>query len=139
MENALPAMTDREPTNPDQSLQQTSERSPSAVEICNLPDGGQESTATRNDRIRRRRWFFTELSFTRQRFTALRLIWTAPSRSSLCTGHGLRMEQMQESTSHMASRRVEYVFSFLTALVGSGSRLHWSTVALLFIFGLQRL
>ena len=30
-------------------------------------------------------------------------------------------------------------FSFLPALVGSGSRLHWSTVALLFIFGLLRL
>src|ERR1700733_15270267 len=36
-ENALPAATDREPANPDQSLQQTSERSPSADEICDLP------------------------------------------------------------------------------------------------------
>jgi hypothetical protein len=51
VENTLPALTDREPTDPDQSLRQTSERSPSADEICNLPDGGQESTATRNDRI----------------------------------------------------------------------------------------
>jgi hypothetical protein len=51
-ENALPAATDREPAaNPDQSLQQTSERSPSADEICNLPDGGQGNTATGNDQI----------------------------------------------------------------------------------------
>jgi hypothetical protein len=38
VENALLAMTDRETANPDQSLQQTSERSPSADEIFNLPD-----------------------------------------------------------------------------------------------------
>ena len=39
VENAVPAMTDREPANPDQSLQQTSGRSPSADEIFNLPGG----------------------------------------------------------------------------------------------------
>jgi hypothetical protein len=50
-ENALPAVTDREPANPDQSLQQTSETSSSADEIFNLPDDGHENTATGNDRI----------------------------------------------------------------------------------------
>jgi hypothetical protein len=50
VDNALPAATDRESANPDQSLQQTSERS-SADDICNLPDDCKEITATRNDRV----------------------------------------------------------------------------------------
>src|SRR3984885_11241992 len=49
VENATPVVANRELSNPDQSLQQTSERSPSADEICDLPDDGNESTATRND------------------------------------------------------------------------------------------
>ena len=51
VENALPVVTGREPANPDQSLQQSSERSPLADEICNLPDDSNESTATRNDGV----------------------------------------------------------------------------------------
>jgi hypothetical protein len=51
VENAPPAVTGRVPANPDQSSQQTSERSPSLGGICNLPDDGQESTATGDDRI----------------------------------------------------------------------------------------
>ena len=50
-ENALPAVTEREPVNPDLSLQQSSERQPVADEICNLPDGNNESTAIPNDRV----------------------------------------------------------------------------------------
>src|ERR1700721_1693173 len=44
-ENALPAVTEREPVNSDLSLQQSSERQPVADEICNLPDDNNESTA----------------------------------------------------------------------------------------------
>lgn len=51
VENALPAVTDREPASPDPSLQQTSERSPSADENCKLPGDSNASTATRNDRV----------------------------------------------------------------------------------------
>jgi hypothetical protein len=51
VKNALPVVTGREPANPDQSLQQSSERSPLADEICNLPDDSNESTATRNDGV----------------------------------------------------------------------------------------
>jgi hypothetical protein len=50
-ENALPAVTDRGPANPDQGSQQTSERSSSTDEIFILPDDGRENTATGNDRI----------------------------------------------------------------------------------------
>jgi hypothetical protein len=50
VENALPALTDREPAHPDQCLQQSSERRPVANEICNLPDDCEENTATQNDR-----------------------------------------------------------------------------------------
>lgn len=50
-ENALPAVTEREPVNSDLSLQQSSERQPVADEICNLPDDNNESTAIRNDRV----------------------------------------------------------------------------------------
>jgi len=50
-ENALPAVTEGEPVNPDLSLQQSSERQPVADEICNLPDANNESTAIRNDRV----------------------------------------------------------------------------------------
>ena len=49
-ENALPAVTEREPVNPDLSLQQSSERQPVADEICNLPDDNNESTAIPKDR-----------------------------------------------------------------------------------------
>jgi hypothetical protein len=49
--NALPAVADREPSNPDQSLRRTSERSSPADEIGNLPDDSNESTATRNDGV----------------------------------------------------------------------------------------
>ena len=49
--NALPAVTEREPVNPDLSWQQSSERQPVADEICNLPDGNNESTAIPNDRV----------------------------------------------------------------------------------------
>jgi hypothetical protein len=47
--NALPAVTDREPTNPDLGLQQSSERQPMANEIYSLPDDCKESPASRND------------------------------------------------------------------------------------------
>jgi hypothetical protein len=50
-ENALPAVTEREPVNPDLSLQQSSERQPVADEICNLPDANNESTAIPNGRV----------------------------------------------------------------------------------------
>jgi hypothetical protein len=50
-ENALPAVAEREPVNPDLSLQQSSERQPVADEICNLPDDNNESTAIPNDRV----------------------------------------------------------------------------------------
>jgi hypothetical protein len=49
VENALPAVTDREPAKPDLSLQQSSERQPMANKICNLPDDCKESPASRND------------------------------------------------------------------------------------------
>ena len=50
-ENALPVVTGRGLANPDQSLQQSSVRSPLADEICNLPDDSNESTAIRNDGV----------------------------------------------------------------------------------------
>jgi Protein of unknown function (DUF3306) len=49
VENALPPLASRELSNPDQSLQQTSERLLAADEISNLPDDSNESTTTRND------------------------------------------------------------------------------------------
>jgi hypothetical protein len=51
VENALPAVADREPSKPDQTLQQTSERSSAPDETSNLPDESNESTATRNDGV----------------------------------------------------------------------------------------
>jgi hypothetical protein len=51
VENALPAVVDREPAGPDQSLQQTSERSPLADESCKFPDDSNAATAARNDRV----------------------------------------------------------------------------------------
>jgi hypothetical protein len=51
VENAPPAVTARGPANPDQGLQQTSEKSPAPGEVCNLPADGKESAATGNDRI----------------------------------------------------------------------------------------
>jgi hypothetical protein len=51
VENALPAVTEREPVNPDLSLQQSFERQPVADEICNLPDANNESTAIPNGRV----------------------------------------------------------------------------------------
>src|SRR3984885_2098535 len=51
VENASPAVTDRESAHPDQSLQQTSGRQPVANAICNLSDDSIESTAIRNDRV----------------------------------------------------------------------------------------
>jgi len=51
VENALPAVASREFSNPDQSLQRTSERLSAADEIGNLPDDSTESTATRNDGV----------------------------------------------------------------------------------------
>jgi hypothetical protein len=51
VENARPAVTGRGPADLDQSLQQTSERSRSPGELCDLADDGQESAATGNDRI----------------------------------------------------------------------------------------
>jgi Protein of unknown function (DUF3306) len=50
-EEALSAVTEREPANPDQSLQRVSEKQPAADEIRNLPDDNSEDTAMRNDRI----------------------------------------------------------------------------------------
>jgi Protein of unknown function (DUF3306) len=51
VENALPAVAGHEPANPDRSLQQTPERLPLTNDICNLPDDGEESTVTQNDRV----------------------------------------------------------------------------------------
>jgi hypothetical protein len=51
VENALPAVTDRGPADPDQGLRLTPETSPASGEVCNLPDDGTESAATGNDRI----------------------------------------------------------------------------------------
>jgi hypothetical protein len=51
VENALPAVTDREPTKPDESLKKMSEAAPLGDEICNLANDSKESTATRNDRV----------------------------------------------------------------------------------------
>jgi hypothetical protein len=50
-ESVLPVVTEREPVNPDQSLRQSSEKQPMADEICDLPDGCEESAATQNDQI----------------------------------------------------------------------------------------
>jgi hypothetical protein len=50
VENALQVGTGSAPTEPDRSLQQIPERSPSSVGICDLLDEGQESTATGNKR-----------------------------------------------------------------------------------------
>ena len=47
VENALPAVTERGPANPDQSIQ-ASGRQPVAGEICNLPNDSNEGTAIRN-------------------------------------------------------------------------------------------
>jgi hypothetical protein len=47
VENALPAVTERGPANPDQSVQ-ASGRQPVAGEICNLPNDSNEGTAIRN-------------------------------------------------------------------------------------------
>jgi Protein of unknown function (DUF3306) len=49
VENALRVGTGSAPTDPDRSLQQMPERSPSSVRICDLMDEGQESTATGNE------------------------------------------------------------------------------------------
>src|SRR3984885_11840623 len=49
VENATPVVANRELSNPDQSLQRPSERLSAADEMSNLPDDGNESTATRND------------------------------------------------------------------------------------------
>jgi Protein of unknown function (DUF3306) len=46
-----PAATGRGSADPEQNLQQSSERPPSAIEIRNLPDDSNESTATRNDGV----------------------------------------------------------------------------------------
>jgi Protein of unknown function (DUF3306) len=51
VENALPAVADREPAHPDRSLQHTSGRQPVANEICNLSDDSNESTAIPNDLV----------------------------------------------------------------------------------------
>jgi hypothetical protein len=51
VENALPAVTDRESASPDRSSQQTSERSPSADESCKFPDDSNADTAARNDAV----------------------------------------------------------------------------------------
>lgn len=51
VENALSAVIDREPAHPDESLQQTSGRSRSADEICNLPDDSNERTVIPSDRV----------------------------------------------------------------------------------------
>ena len=50
VENALPAVANRDLSNPDQSLQRTSERS-AADEAGNLPDDSNESTATPNNEV----------------------------------------------------------------------------------------
>ena len=49
VENALPPVASRELSDPDQSLQRTSQRLTAADEISNLPDDSNESTTTRND------------------------------------------------------------------------------------------
>jgi Protein of unknown function (DUF3306) len=46
-----PAATGRGSADPEQNLQQSSDRPPSAIEIRNLPDDSNESTATRNDGV----------------------------------------------------------------------------------------
>jgi hypothetical protein len=46
-----PAATGRGSADPEQNLQQSSERLPSAIEIRNLPDDSNESTAIRNDGV----------------------------------------------------------------------------------------
>jgi hypothetical protein len=51
VEDAPPAVTDREPVNPEQHLQQTSESSSLPNEICNFPDDRDESTAIRSDGV----------------------------------------------------------------------------------------
>src|ERR1700722_13016867 len=51
VENASPAVTDRESAHPDQSLQPPSGRQPVANEICNLSDDSNESTAIPNDLV----------------------------------------------------------------------------------------
>jgi hypothetical protein len=51
VENAPPAVTGRGPASPDESLQQTSERSRSSGELCDLPDDGQGSVKTQNEQI----------------------------------------------------------------------------------------
>jgi hypothetical protein len=50
-ENALPPVASPELSNPDQSLQRTSERLSAADEIGNLPDDSIEGTAIRNDGV----------------------------------------------------------------------------------------
>src|ERR1700722_2432372 len=49
VENAQPVVANRELSNPEQSLQRTSERLSAADVMSDLPDDGNESTATRND------------------------------------------------------------------------------------------
>jgi hypothetical protein len=51
VQDALPAVTDREPTKPDESLKKMSEAAPLGDEICNLANDSKEGTATRNDRV----------------------------------------------------------------------------------------
>jgi hypothetical protein len=51
VENALPAVADHEPASPDQSLQETSERSPSADERYKFPDDSNASRAARDDGV----------------------------------------------------------------------------------------
>jgi hypothetical protein len=51
VENASSAVTDREPVNPEQLLQQVSENSPLPNEICNFRDDGKGNTAIQNDRV----------------------------------------------------------------------------------------
>jgi hypothetical protein len=50
-ENALPAVTGREPTDPDQGVRQTSGTQPVADGICSLSDDSIEGTAIRNDGV----------------------------------------------------------------------------------------
>jgi hypothetical protein len=49
VENALPALADREHSNPDQSLQRAAEALSAADEIGNLPNDSKESTAPPNE------------------------------------------------------------------------------------------
>jgi hypothetical protein len=51
VENALRAEANRELSNPDQSLQRTSERLSAANEISDLPDDSEESPANRSDGV----------------------------------------------------------------------------------------